>query len=505
MGWANPSEWLEDVDEFVFSGSVLVLIAFVAALLFAPETVQRGLERAGSLLFVLDGLGHQGVVLLAVGFVLIVLFTPSGSHRLGGPDERPDFGGPTYFAILFSTAIAAGIVFSGPGEALVHFSHVPPGVDAQQETAAAAAAAYQYTLFHWGISVWSIYLAFGIPVAYFVYTHGAPLQFSAILTPFVGPDKLDSYPAKTLDILGVVAPIIGTTTTVARVSQQFTGGIQQRWDIILGQSAVLIFMLGIALVFTVSAVTGIHRGIRRLSIANVAGFVVLGTLVFVLGPTGYILGVSGDAVISYVRAFGAMSTETGTGWVESWTLFYWAWWLSWGPFVGVFVARISRGRTLREMVLYGVGASSAATTAWFLTLGATSIRFVQTGEATILSAQGFAGIQLFAALPGGDGLIFIFLVLIVTFLVTSADSLILSVSYQTVEFGTPSSDLRILWGGLLASLTTVILAVAGADIVASAVAVVGSFVGLALVIGVAGMAYELLSLERLRTAVREQR
>jgi glycine betaine transporter len=502
MKFTNLLEGLDDIDEFVFGGSVLIFTAFVITLLVAPEAIRTVLSRASSMFFIWHGLFYQLIVVIAVGVVLTVLITPLGSHKLGGPSATPEFGGSTYFAILFSAAIAAGIVFSGPAEALIHFTDVPPTVDAQPESAEAASVAFQYTLFHWGVSVWSIYLSSGILIAYFTYSHGAPLRFSAVLTPLLGAEHLDSYPAKAVDLLGVVAPLVGTTATIARVSQQFISGIEHRWTVTLGRIAVVIFMLGVVVVFTVSAIAGIRRGIRRLSILNTGGFVILGILVFALGPTEYVVGASGDAVVRYAAEFGAMSTETGTGWVRNWTLFYWVWWFSWAPFVGLFVARISRGRTLRSLVLYGVGATSVATTAWFLTLGATSIQFVQSGRTTISGTQDFAGFRMFAALPGGDFLIFVFLALIITFLVTSADSLILTVGYQTTKLGTiPSITLRATWGGLLAGLTTAILLVSSSEIVTAFIEVVGSLVAVVFLIAIAATLYELDPFVRIRRRI----
>jgi len=491
------SDSLEDVDEFVFGASVLVLTALVSVIALFPSTTSTVLDRIVSLLYIQDGLGHQSVILLAIGFIFAVFFSPASGRKLGGADVRPEFGSVTYFALLFSAAIAAGIVFWGPVEAIIHYSEVPPGVDAQPQTPEAATAALQYSLFHWGVSVWSIYLVFGVIISYFVYTHGAPLRVSAVLTPFLGVDRLDSYPAKIVDILGIVAPIVGTTATVAQVSQLFIRGIEHHWTTNLGDFGVLIFMLAMAFVFTTSAITGVYRGIKRLSYVNMGGFVVLGGIVTVLGPTFYILEASGNAVGRYVIEFGAMSTATGTGWLENWTLFYWAWWLSWGPYVGLFVARISRGRTLRSVILYGVGATSLATTAWFLLLGGTAIRFEQIDRTVIPRDQALAGFRLFETFPGGTVMIFLFLALIITFLVTSADSLTLSVAFLTTEPGTaPSRELRAVWGGIQAAMITALLLAGGTELATSVVVVMGTLVAPVLVVAVFGMGLEFDPLEQ---------
>ncbi len=336
-------------------------------------------------------------------------------------------------------------------------------------------------------------MALGIAITYFVYNHGAPLRLSAVLTPFVGVDRLDSYWAKVVDIVAVVATVGGMTATVAQVSSQFITGLEHRWTLTSGDGGVAIFMLAIVLVFTTSAVTGVHRGIRRLSLVNVAGFVLLGTLVAVLGPTGTLLQTTGTAMGQHITEFGAMSTASGTEWASGWTIFYWSWWLSWAPFVGIFIARISFGRTLREVILAGVGAASLITMAWFLVIGGTAIRLQQTGRADIAQAiqDGgipVAGFPLFEALPFGDVLLFVFLALTITFLVTSADSTTLSIAFLTTAHRTtPSRELRVLWGGLQAAVVSVIIVVGGDEILQSTAALTGGLVAIILVVAIVGV------------------
>ena len=492
MDWRGLSEAMDQIDTVVFTASVLILSGFVALVTVTPSTADAIVDSAGSAVLLADGMFHHGVILFTLVFVVAVAVTPWGRHRLGGPNTRPEFGHVTYFALLFSAAIAASIVFWGPAEATVHFNEVPPGTDAEAGTDEAATAALQYTMFHSGISVWSLYIAFGVVVSYYVYNRGAPLRASAILTPFMGANRLDSPLAKTVDVLAVVVPIVGTVATVGQVSQQFLTGVEHRWAVEFTQLGVILFMLALVLVFTVSAVTGVHRGIRRLSMVNLAGFVVLCVAVFVLGPTNELITGASSATQGYVREFGTMSTAGGTEWAEQWTLFYWAWWLSWVPYVGLFVARISRGRTLRSVVVLGVGATSLATVAWYLVLGGTALHLEQTGQTTIPQDEALAGFALFEVLPGETLLLILFLVLIVTFLVTSADSLTLCMAFQTTEIGTdPSATLRGIWGGLQAGMTTALVLVGGTKVAGAAPVVAGTLVAPILVLAIVGVVYEL--------------
>ncbi len=479
------------IDAAVFGVSVLIVSGFTAFLMAAPEQMDVGIDRASGVVFGADGMVLNGIVLASLVFVGYIMVSPWGRHRLGGEDATPEFGFLSYVAMLFSAGVAAGIVFWGPAEALFHASAPPPGTDVTPGSDAAATAALQQTMFHWGVSAWALYVSFGVIIAYAVYDRGAPLRVSAILAPIVGTDRLDGPLGKTVDVVGVVAPLVGITATVGQVSEQFLTGVEHRWTVELTDVGVLVFMLALVCVFTVSAVTGLHRGIRRLSLVNGGGFILLGGAVFVLGPTGELLSMATTATEGYLREFATMSTASRTDWAEGWTLFYWAWWLSWTPFVGLFIARISRGRTLRTVVLTGVGVTSVATMAWYLVVGGTALQLDAAAGTTLPRDETLSGFVTFELLAAETLLLVLFLALIVTFLVTSADSLILSIGFQTAPQGTtPTASLRLIWGGLLAGMTTALVLVGGADIAESATVVAGGVVMVLLACGMVGLVTE---------------
>jgi glycine betaine transporter len=260
-------------------------------------------------------------------------------------------------------------------------------------------------------------------------------------------------------------------------------------------------MLAIGTVFTVSSVTGVYRGIRRLSLLTVGGFVVLGLATFVLGPTGYILSVGANATSGYVTDFIMMSTSTGD-WAASWTVFYWSWWFSWAPFVGLFIARISKGRTVREVVLIGVGGNSLATITWFLVMGGTAIGLQRNGSADILTAISNAGVAvsgfpLFGELVFGNGLLILFLGLVITFLVTSADTSTLSLAILTTNATRlPSTEVRAVWGGIQVMLAAVLLVGSGGTVVRSAAVLTGGPFALLAAIAMIGMIYTSKTVQR---------
>lgn len=486
---SSTDGFTEEVDTLVFGTSVGLIVGFVSVLVVAPDRVQLVLSQTSEFTLAAFGGLSQLLILLAIGFFVALAVSPWGNTTLGGPDAEPRFGLPTYVSMLFTAGIAAGIVFWGPAEAIFHYETVPPTVGAASQSASAGIGALQYTIFHWGISAWTAYLTLGLPIAYFVYNRGAPLRMSAILTPW---SRTDGYGAVAVDILAVVATVGGMTATIGLVSEQFLTGIEYEWGVDVGTVAVVLFIVALVVVFTSSVVTGLHRGIRRLSLVTVGGMILLGTLIFVLGPTGYILDAGGAATGAYIRQFVAMSTTTG-GWERDWTLYYWSWWFSWAPFVGLFIARISKGRTVRELVVAGILVPTVATMAWFLVVGGSAIGFQRAGEADILAVTTEVGVAaaafpLFDALPFGNLLLVCFLALIVVFLVTSADSSTQSVTFLTTTRNeTPSSRLRITWGIIQAVLACVVIIVGGGEMLRSAAVLTGGPVMVLSVLAVWGL------------------
>jgi len=485
----------DEVDPTVFGAGVLLPAAFVALLLVVPDRMNDVVARTQA---VLTGTANPllfGSVLLFVLFTLALAASPWGRIKLGDESDDPEYSFWSYFAMMFSAGIAAGIVFWGPAEAIYHYSSVPPYLGAAPESAGAATGALQYTMFHWGFSAWSAYLVIGLPVGYFAYTRDAPLRVSTLLTPFLGVDNLESPVAKLVDTLAVFATIGGISTSLGFVSDQLLTGIEYRWDVTVGSTAIVLLIAGITVIFILSVVSGVRRGISRIASLNTGVFLAVLALTFVVGPTAFVLGRGAGAFGNYLLHFFPMSVYTGGAsggdWVSAWTAFYWAWWLSWAPFAGLFLARISRGRRVRTVVLTAVGATSLATLAWFTVIGATSIHLQRTGAADILGIIGsqsvaVSGFPLFSALPLGDVLVLLFLGLVVTFFVTSADSSTLSLALLTGS-DSPSVQLRIFWGILQGAIAVVLIVNGGAATLQSAAIITGGPFALVGLVSVAGM------------------
>ncbi|MEA5388535.1 BCCT family transporter [Haloarculaceae archaeon H-GB11] len=427
-----------------------------------------------------------------------------GSIRLGGPDATPSYTFPAYFAMFFSAGIAAGIVFWGPAEALFHYNTVPPFVDAAAGSSAAATGALKTVLFHWGISAWSAYVAVGVPIAYYAYNKGAPLRVSTLLTPFLGTDNLDSPLAKLVDVLAVFATIGGVATSVGFVGNQFLSGVSYQWGVQTTNLDTLLVVGGITVIFTVSVVTGVKRGIRRIAAVNFGLFLVLGLVTLIVGPTLYIIANGSVAFVGYAvefisLRFAPLLGDGGGSWYNAWTLFYWVWWFSWAPFAGLFLAAISKGRTLRTVATTGVFATSLATIVWFAIIGGTSLHLQAEGIADIAGVMGESGyavaaFPLFDALPVGGLLVFLFMALIITFLVTSADTSTLTISILATEQGVaPTMPTRVFWGVLQGAFGAGLIIVGGGPALQSAAVITGGPFGVIAFVGVAGLVKDFYS------------
>jgi glycine betaine transporter len=501
--------FLSQQDRVVFGVPVTILVAFFCIQFLYPETTTETVDDVAGVVLDLGGPVFLGAMFVAVCYCAYLLLGPWGDIKLGGEDDTPSYTYPTYFSLIFSAGIAAGIVVWGPAEALFHYETPPPYFGAGPESAEAMRGALTYALFHWGFSAWSAYAVIGIPIAYFVYKRGAPLRVSTILTPFLGVSGLDSGWSRLVDTLAVFATIGGIATSVALVAEQFLVGINFQWGVSAGSLGPLLFVGGLMLIVILSAVTGIHRGIRRIAGLNVVLFGLFALILAAIGPRGFILDRSVEAIGSYAVNFVPLSVFQGGEWVSGWTVWNWAWWFSWAPFAGLFIAALSRGRRIRTVILTSVVATSLASIVWFLVIGGTSLFVQHSGGANILGAiadrggsEAVAGFPLFAALPLSQLLMFLFLALIIVFITTSADTSTLVVALLATRRGlAPSTSNITFWGGFQGAVAVAVLLIGGAETLqALAVLTGGPFAVLSLV-ALAGLTLTFYRNERGHTSV----
>jgi choline/glycine/proline betaine transport protein len=404
-------------------------------------------------------------------FVVSLLFTRFGKIRLGPDDSRPEFSTFAWFAMLFTAGMGIGLVFYGVAEPVFHFTAPPVG---EGGTEAAADAAMNYTFYHWLLHPWAVYIVFGLALAYAGFRRGLPFRPASIFQPILG-DRVNGPIGHTIDIIAVFGTIFGLATSLGLGAQQINAGLGAVFGVEQGIGVQVMLIVAITAIAGVSVVFGIDRGIRRLSEINMVLAVLLVLAVFLLGPSVFILSSLGENIGYYFQNLIGTSlnaftgNEAGQEWLGGWTLFYWGWWISWSPFVGMFIARISRGRTIREFVAGALLAPAGASAIWFTVFGSTSLNLIMTGnggglaEASTESAMFVLFDQLNLGAAFTVILSLVTIIVVVLFFATSSDSGSLVVDILT-NGGDPNPVWyqRLGWAVLEGAVAAVLLLVGGA-------------------------------------------
>lgn len=365
-------------------------------------------------------------VALFIGFVIWLYFSPYGHIRLGGDNEKPEFSYLAWFAMLFSAGMGIGLVFWGIAEPIMHYQSPPL---TSGNTPAAMMEAMRFTFFHWGFHPWAVYIIFALGIAYYHFRLGLPLAPRSLLYPVIG-ERYRGMIGHVTDIVCTVGTLFGVATSLGLGSMQINAGISAYTGLVVSTTAQIWIIILITLVATISVVSGIERGIRLLSEFNIllAGALLL--FVFIAGPTLFELKLFTNTLGGYLQNIVQMSfwMEMGeeSSWQKSWTVFYWGWWISWSPFVGIFIARISKGRTIREFVLNVFLAPTLVTFAWLAAFGGTGLHieiFGAGGIASAVSDNVALSLQaVFEQLPFSSITPALGTLLVITFFITSSDS-----------------------------------------------------------------------------------
>jgi len=442
------------------------------AALVVTGTVSWGLLGADSfadfgsaaLSFVMDNLGWAFIIFgtVFVGFMIVVALSRFGSIRLGGDEEEPEFRTVSWIAMMFAAGMGIGLLFYGATEPLTFYRD---GVPAHQPHEVGTAMAS--TLFHWTLHPWSIYAIVGLAIAYSTFRLGRWQLISSAFVPLLGERGARGPVGRLIDILAIVATIFGTATSLGVGALQIRAGLSASGLMEDPGAGAIVGIIGVlTLAFMISAISGVGKGIQYLSNTNMIIAALLAIFVFVLGPTVSVLNLIPTSLSSYFSQFFQMTGRTamsadGTAgeWLSSWTIFYWAWWISWSPFVGMFLARISRGRTIREFTIGVLVVPSLVSLVWFSIFGGTAIILEQNG--TSIWGDGTAESQLFNLLhqlPGGTVAGFVAMILLGTFFITSADSA--STVMGTLSQGGRSNAtpwVSAMWGLMTAAVGMVML------------------------------------------------
>ncbi|MBV7281309.1 BCCT family transporter [Corynebacterium sp. TAE3-ERU30] len=406
--------------------SMAVVIAIVVWGLTLPDSFAAFANDAFAQ--VIDKLGWAFVLFgtVFVAFILYVALSKFGNINLGADDDAPEFSTPSWIAMMFAAGMGIGLMFFGTSEPLTFFRNGVPGHPDHQ-----ASSAFASTLFHWTLHPWAIYAIVGLAIAYSTFRLGRKQLLSSAFIPLIGERGANGIIGKMIDILAVIATVFGTAASLGIGALQIKSGLDASGVIEDPQnSTVVMIVLILTVCFIISAMSGVGKGIQYISNANMVLAALLAIFVFAMGPTVNVLNMLPTSVSSYFSQFFEMAARTANNgnpeaaaWVSGWTIFYWAWWISWSPFVGMFLARISRGRTVREFILGVLLVPTAVSAVWFSIFGGTAITFEQRGES--IWGDGDSQRQLFDLLhqlPGGFIAGFVAMVLLSTFFITSADS-----------------------------------------------------------------------------------
>ncbi|TDD12261.1 BCCT family transporter [Nonomuraea deserti] len=459
-------------DWVVFGVAAALTLAFVVWGGVATDTLEG--VSTSMLEWTMHNVGWA-FVLAASGFVVFVLwlaFSKYGKITLGQEGEEPEFRTVSWIAMMFSAGMGIGLMFYGVNEPLTHFAEPPPGT--HEATAAAALrmeTSLATTLFHWTLHPWSIYAVVGLAIAYGCFRRGRRQTISAVFTPLIGERHANGGVGKVIDILAIFATLFGSAASLGLGALQIGSGVKEvGWMSEVGEGLLIAIIAVLTLAFVLSAVSGVEKGIQWLSNTNMVLALVLVLFIFLVGPTVLILNLLPTSLGSFLGDLAQMAARTeasgGEGvaaWLSGWSVFYWAWWISWTPFVGMFIARISRGRTIRQFVGGVILVPSVVSLVWFAVFGGTAMQ--QEAGGAGLTREATAEGQLFALLneyPLAGATTLLVMILVGIFFVSGADaaSIVMGTLSQrgTME---PSRVVVIVWGVLTGAVAAIMLLLGG--------------------------------------------
>ena len=451
---------------FTSAALIFILVAFAA--LF-PEQADTQLTALQTSLFA----NASWFYILAVALILLTVIylgvSRYGDIKLGPDHAEPDFSYHSWFAMLFSAGMGIGLMFFGVAEPVMHYMAPPSG---EPETVNAAREALRITFFHWGLHAWSIYAIVALILAFFSYRHGLPLTLRSALYPIIG-DRIYGWMGHAVDIFAVIGTVLGVATSLGYGVLQVNAGLNHLFGLPVSATMQVILIVVITALATLSVVSGLDKGIRILSEANLGLAVLLLILVGTLGPTVLLLKSFVENTGGYLselvtKTFNLYAYEPKSSkWLGGWTLFYWGWWLAWSPFVGMFIARVSRGRTIREFVTGVLFVPAGFTLLWMTFFGNSAIWMIMQQGATdlaqiVMSDQTLALFNFLEHFPFSFALSCIAVAMVVVFFVTSADSGAMVV--DTLASGgidqTPVWQ-RIFWSALMGVVAITLLLAGG--------------------------------------------
>ncbi len=431
VGQDNVQKWGFDVHNPVFGTSAgLILIFLIATLVSDPATAKEFLNGIkSSIITTFDGFFMWSANFFVI-FCLALALSPWGKIRLGGDAAKAEHSTITWLAMLFAAGMGIGLMFWGVAEPAAYFTgwyHTPLGVEAN--TAEAADLALGATMYHWGLHPWAIYGVVALSLAFFSYNKGLPLSIRSVFYPILG-DRTWGWPGHVIDILAVIATLFGLATSLGLGAQQASAGISHVFGVDSTIGLQVFVIVGVTLLAIISVVRGLEGGVKVLSNVNmiIALLLLVCVSAFALAIS---MGTIPQTIMAYAQNIIPLSNPHGRpdeGWLQGWTVFYWAWWISWSPFVGMFIARVSKGRTVREFVTAVLLVPTAVTIIWMSVYGGLAIDQIQNGIGA-LGADGITSVplamfQMFEGMDTGYTTLLssLAILLVLVFFITSSDS-----------------------------------------------------------------------------------
>ena len=427
-GQDNLKKFGLDIHNPVFIISALMILLFVSATLYAPSESKKILDGAKwwsinnfDWLFMLSGN-------IFVLFCIVLVFLPIGKIRIGGKDAKPEFTNFEWFSMLFAAGMGIGLMYWSVAEPVAYYTawwHTPLNVAAN--TPAAKELAMGATMFHWGLHPWAIYAVVGLSLAFFSYNKKLPLTMRSVFYPIL-KEKIWGWPGHIIDLLAVFATIFGLATSLGLGAKQISSGLNFLFGIernVNVEILIILFITGIAII---SVMKGLEGGVKVLSKFNIIVALALVVFIIIVGPTLLIITGIGTTLSDYASNIFALSNfidREDSEWYHGWTIFYWAWWIAWSPFVGMFIARISKGRTIREFIIAVLLIPTIITAIWMSTFGLTALDQVinNVGDLTNgITDKSLAMFQMLENLPFSTLTSSVAIFLVIVFFVTSSDS-----------------------------------------------------------------------------------
>lgn len=470
---SKKSSWFDNVNPNVFFSSVGIIVLFLAVVIFSPNAFELITKHMNQWITA----SFSWFYVLAVAIFLIVLvfiaLSDMGKIKLGPDHSQPAYSHGSWFAMLFTAGMGIGLMFFGVAEPVMHYVSPPTG---EPETIQAAQQAMRITFFHWGLHAWAIYALVGLTLAYFAFRYHLPLKVRSGLYPIIGR-RIYGPLGDVVDTFATIGTVFGVATTLGFGVTQINSGLNYLFGWEIQVSTQIMLIIFVSILASLSVGLGLDKGIKRLSELNLVLALALLVFVFLASSSIYILQTTIQNAGQYMSNLFSMTFNLyayqPNGWIGGWTIMYWAWWISWSPFVGMFIARVSRGRTIREFIVGVLLIPTGFTLIWMGFMGnAALFSILEQGNTSLIGAvQRDSSVALFeflSHLPFASISSFIATILVILFFVTSADSGALVTDYLTAKTEHSPAWQRLFWTALMAILSIILLLVGGLGALQSA-------------------------------------